>query len=208
MQGIKNIIFDLGNVILDIDYQLTIDAFKELGITNFQEHFSQYQQSAFLNDFETGKVSEHDFIQYALSYCNKGTTAEQVIHAWNALLLDFPITRLRILQQLELDYDLFLLSNTNIIHEKAYNQSLQELCGYNNLSYFFRKIYLSHKVGLRKPDPEIFLLVLNENKLKAEETLFIDDSSHHIEAAKKLNIQCIHLLPEMSIEKDVFKIKS
>jgi putative hydrolase of the HAD superfamily len=206
--NVKHIIFDLGNVILDIDYQLTIDAFKKLGIEDFQNHFSKQQQSDFMDLFETGKVSNYEFIEYAKKFCKEGTTAAEIIEAWNALLLDIPIRRLQILQQLQLDYDLFLLSNTNSIHEEAYNMTVRETCGYDNLNFFFNKVYLSHRIGLRKPNKEAFEIILNENKLNPAETLFIDDSYQHIEAAEKLGIQTIHMKDGMTMEDDIFKPKS
>lgn len=206
--NIKHIIFDLGNVILDIDYQLTIDAFRELGVADFQEHFSKQQQSNFMDDFEMGKVSDYDFIAYAQKFCAAGTTPQQIIEAWNALLLDIPLRRLQILQQLQLDYDLYLLSNTNIIHEREYNKTVKELCGYDNLNIFFNKVYLSHRVGMRKPNADIFMHVLNDQKITAEHTLFIDDSIQHIEAANKLGIQTIHMKDNMCMEEDIFKPKN
>lgn len=206
--NVRHIIFDLGNVILDIDYQLTIDAFEKLGVTDFASHFSKQKQSNFMDDFEIGKVSEYEFVDYAKTFCNPETTSQQIISAWNALLLDIPIRRLQILQQLQLDYDLFLLSNTNIIHEQEYNKTVQEVCGYENLNLFFDKVYLSHRIGLRKPNAEAFEIILNEQKLKAENTLFIDDSIQHIEAANKLGIQTIHMDDGMTMEKDIFKPKA
>ena len=161
-----------------------------------------------MDDFETGKVSNYAFVDYAQLFCRPGTTAEEIIEAWNALLLQIPIRRLQILQQLQLDYDLFLLSNTNAIHEVAYNQIVKETCGYDKLNFFFNKVYLSHRIGLRKPNPEVFELVLNENQLKAEHTLFIDDSIQHIEAAAALGIQTIHMKDGMNMEDDIFKPKS
>ena len=123
------------------------------------------------------------------------------------MLLDFPIRRLQILQQLALYYDLFLLSNTNEIHEEAFNKILMDAHGIPNIGVFFDKVYLSHRLGLRKPMKEIFERVLNDNGLKAEETLFIDDSPQHIAAAKELGIQTIYLEKGMTIEKDIFKPK-
>ena len=208
MENIKHIIFDLGNVILDIDYQLTIDAFAELGIGDFASHFSKQKQSNFMDDFEIGKVSNYEFVEYAMKYCRPGTSAEQIIEAWNALLLDIPLRRLQILQQLQLDYDLFLLSNTNSIHEEAYNKSVKELCGYENLNIFFDKVYLSHKIGMRKPNAEPFELILEENNLEAKNTLFIDDSIQHIQAAAALGIKTIHMEDGMTMENDIFKPKN
>ena len=111
------------------------------------------------------------------------------------------------LQQLSLHYNLFLLSNTNEIHEAAFNDILMRGHGIPNIGVFFDKAYLSHRVGLRKPMPEIFELVLNENGLKAVDTLFIDDSPQHIAAAGALGIQTIYLEKGMTIERDIFKPK-
>ncbi len=208
IKNVKHIIFDLGNVILDIDYQLTIDAFETLGVEDFASLFSKQKQSSFMDDFEMGKVSRYEFIDYAQQYCKAGTTAEEIIHAWNALLLDIPIRRLQILQQLQLDYDLFLLSNTNVIHEEAYNKTVKEICGYENLNFFFDKVYLSHRIGRRKPNLDAFEIILEENKLQVEKTLFIDDSIQHINAAQQLGLQTIHMKDHMSMEDDIFKPKA
>ena len=208
IKNVKHIIFDLGNVILDIDYQLTVDAFGKLGVADFASHFSKQKQSSFMDDFEMGKVSQYEFIDYAMQFCKEGTTAEDVIDAWNALLLDIPIRRLQILQQLQLDYDMYLLSNTNIIHEEAYNKTVKEICGYENLNFFFDKVYLSHRIGKRKPNADAFEIILKENNLLPEHTLFIDDSIQHIEAANALGLQTIHMQDDMCMEESIFKPKA
>jgi putative hydrolase of the HAD superfamily len=132
-------------------------------------------------------------------------TEQQVLDAWNAMLLDFPLRRLQILQQLRNYYDLFLLSNTNEIHEEVFNNTLMRQHGIPNIGVFFDKVYMSHRVGLRKPMREIFERVLDDNGLKAEQTLFIEDSPQHIATAKELGIQTIFITNGMTIEKDVFK---
>ncbi|MBS1615383.1 MAG: HAD family phosphatase [Bacteroidetes bacterium] len=202
--GIRNIIFDLGGVLLNLDYSATERAFEELGIRDFRQRFSQLSQDHFFDDWETGKLSRDEFFQ-GLQHagCDQLTEA-QITTAWNAMLLDFPLRRLQILQQLRLRYELFLLSNTNEIHETAFNELLRQTCGWNSLGHFFEKIYFSHRVGLRKPGKEIYERILSDNQLKAAETLFIDDSPQNIEAAKSLGIRTIFLEKGMSIEKDVF----
>ncbi|MBL7753265.1 MAG: HAD-IA family hydrolase, partial [Chitinophagaceae bacterium] len=99
----------------------------------------------------------------------------------------------------------FLCSNTNAIHEEAFNRILQQTCGYPSLALFFDKVYLSHRVGLRKPDPTIFKRILDENGLLAEHTLFLDDSLQHIEAAASLGIQTLWVTDGITMEKDIFK---
>jgi glucose-1-phosphatase len=205
IKGIKHIIFDLGGVLLNIDYDLTEKAFIDAGVTNFGALYSQLKQSDLFDRWETGRMSREEFISAMQQASNTPITEAQVLHAWNAMLLDFPIRRLQILQQLRNYYDLFLLSNTNEIHEEVFNNTLMNEYGIPNIGVFFDRAYMSHRVGLRKPMPEIFLRVLEENQLAPEATLFIDDSPQHIEAAKELGIQTIYLKKGMTIEDDVFR---
>lgn len=205
IKGIRHIIFDLGGVILNLDYNLTEQAFIEAGVTNFGELYSQLKQSDLFDLWETGKMPREEFIAAMQKASSSPLTEEQILKAWNAMLLDFPIRRLQLLQQLRLHYDLFLLSNTNEIHEETFNNILMQAHGIPTIGVFFDKVYYSHRIGLRKPMKEIFERVLAENQLKPEHTLFIDDSPQHIAAAKELGIQTIYLAPGMTIEEDVFK---
>jgi glucose-1-phosphatase len=204
MTGIKNIIFDLGNVLLNISYEATIKAFEDLGFTNFKEIYSSLKQSNLFDDLETGKINTEQFISAIQNMSNKELTSQQIIDAWNAIILDFPIRNLQILQQLQLHYNIFLLSNTNEIHEACYNKLLMETCGYPTMSVFFDKIYLSHHVGMRKPNIEIYEYVLQDRNLKPSETLFIDDLEANIKGAQKCGLQTIHFTKEMKLE-EVFK---
>lgn len=207
IQGIKHIIFDLGGVLLNIDYNLTEQAFIAAGVTNFHELYSQLRQSDLFDKLEMGQIPPEEFIAAMQRASETSITEAQVVAAWNAMLLDFPVRRLQILQQLRLYHDLFLLSNTNEIHEAAFNDILMRSHGIPNIGVFFDKVYLSHRIGLRKPMKEIFERVLNDNGLQPGHTLFIDDSPQHIAAAKALGIQTIYLEKGMSIEGDVFKGK-
>ena len=207
MQGIKHIIFDLGGVLLNIDYTLTEKAFIGAGISNFPKLYSQLQQSDLFDRFEMGQMTREEFITGMQQAAITPITEKQIIDAWNAMLLDFPVRRLQLLQQLRLYYDLFLLSNTNEVHEDAFNEILMNTHGIPNIGVFFDKVYFSHRVGMRKPMKEIFLRVLNDNDLKPANTLFIDDSPQHIAEAKELGIQTIHLEKGMTIEEHIFKSK-
>ena len=205
LKGIRHIIFDLGGVLINIDYKLTEQAFIDAGITNFPHLYSQLQQSDLFDNLETGKIGREAFIAAMKAATPTGITEEQILKAWNAMLLDFPVRRLQILQQLRLYHDLFLLSNTNEIHEETFNGILMHSHGIPNIGVFFDKVYLSHRVGMRKPNIEIFERVLNDNGLSPEHTLFIDDSPQHIEGARLTGIQTIYLEKGMTIEKDVYK---
>jgi len=207
MQGIKNIIFDLGGVILNIDYRLTQKAFEDIGITQENSFYSKKEQDDLFDKLETGKIGQEEFVVAIQQKLPQQTDSKKILDAWNAIILDFPLRRLQILQQLQLHYNTFLLSNTNEIHEQTFNKLLQTTCGFPTMAVFFDRIYLSHRVGLRKPDPAIFQLILDENNLKPEETLFIDDSLQHIETAAKLGLQTIHMKDGMTMDGDIFKAK-
>ncbi|SEW13062.1 HAD family hydrolase [Chitinophaga arvensicola] len=204
MQGIKNIIFDLGGVILNINYQLTSEAFVGLGVKHFNELYTQFHGSSLFNGLETGHVSTEEFLAEMQRHVPEGVTGEQITGAWNAMLLDFPLQRLQLLQQLRQHYNLYLLSNTNAIHLAEFNRLLQESRGIPSLGEFFDKAYYSHLMGCRKPDAECYQMVLDENGLLAEETLFIDDTLPNIEGAKAVGLQTIHLQAPRTIM-DIFR---
>lgn len=196
-KDIRNIIFDLGGVILNLDYDSTERAFIKLGITNFSELYTQFHANSFFNDFEMGKIEPVTFLQELQSYA-PNISEEDIITAWNAMLLDFPPVRMQFLMNLKNRYRTFLLSNTNAIHHDAFQNI--ELNAAGTLENFFEKAYYSHMLGFRKPDPEIFEYVLKENNLQAEETLFIDDNKTNVDAAISLKIKGIHLIPPEKIE--------
>jgi putative hydrolase of the HAD superfamily len=197
---IQTLLFDLGGVILNIDYSATEAAFRKLGIAEFETQFSQLRQNAFFDDWETGDLSRTDWLSGMRAACGHTITDAQIIDAWNAMLLDFPMSRLQLLQQLRNRYNLLLLSNTNEVHEEAFNALLKARTGLPSLAALFDKIYYSHRVGMRKPNAEIFRKIITENDLKPAEILFIDDSPQHIETAHQLGIQTIHLVPPQTIE--------
>lgn len=206
MDQIKHIIFDLGGVILNIDYFKTEKAFVALGLTEFPALYSQLQQEHLFDDYETGKISTDTFIAALQQYLPHATRAE-LIDAWNAMLLDLPIERLRLLQQLQLHYDIYLLSNTNELHEAAFNQQVKAQVGYDSFAPFFDKVYLSHHIQERKPNKAAFEIILQEHHLDPVHTLFIDDSPQHIKGAQSLGINTIHLQHPQTIL-DIFRPKA
>ena len=199
--NIRNIIFDLGGVILNIDYNLTSQAFKNLGLSDFDKKYSQAKQNHLFDKLETGEISADDFSAQLMSYFSNSISPTEIEKAWNAMLLDLPVERIELLKKLSVKYRLFLLSNTNIIHYTAYSAYLQNTFGKMIFDDIFEKQYLSFEIGLRKPDKQLFELVLNDNKLNPSETLFIDDSIQHIHGAVETGIVAYHLQqPETIIE--------
>lgn len=191
MKKIDNIIFDLGNVILDIDYQSTIKAFEKIGIENASILYSKSSQTKIFDQLETGKITKEDFILEIQKIISKASKSE-IINAWNAIIKDLPESRIDILKNLKDKFSIFLLSNTNSIHIDYIVKKIGA-GKYDEFYNLFDKVYYSHEVKLRKPDPNIFKLVINENNLKIKNTLFIDDSIQHINSAKKLGLQTYHL---------------
>ena len=188
MTGIKNILFDLGGVLYHIDYGITIKAFEKLGIKAFHKHFSQQQQSNLFDRLETGKISDDDFIK-EIKVLLPNCTKEEIINAWNALLIGIPQENIQLLKDLSRYYRLFLLSNTNLIHINQINKLLYKDYNLKGLEPLFDKIYLSHQMGLRKPNSETFEWVLRDARILAHETLFIEDSIQHIKGANKVGIR-------------------
>lgn len=196
----KNIIFDLGGVLLDIDYDKSIDAFKKLGIKNFDNMFSQFKADELFEKLETGKVSEDNFYTAIKKRTPVAVSDNKISNAWNAMILNFRIESLQFLEELSAKYKLYLLSNTNSIHLQYFKQLFTDQTGKPLLDAYFNKAWYSNEVGLRKPGAEIFEFVLQEEKLIAGETLFIDDTLINIETAKKLGFKTHHLLPTEKIE--------
>ena len=187
------IIFDLGGVLLNLDYDLTEKAFVSLGMTHFRESYSQLQQTHLFNRYEMGEISSFHFVNRLLDMLPAGTTANQVVHAWDSMILNFPAERLQKLEALSQKYRLFLLSNTNDLHIDAVRRSLEKTTGHRNLEQYFEKTYFSSALGMRKPDRKIFEFVCAENKLDPAKTLFIDDSPQHVEGARLAGIEAFLL---------------
>lgn len=202
-KDIKSIVFDLGGVLLNLDYSRTTTAFQKLvpNLGSFDAIYSRTSQTQLFENFEIGNISASEFRQGIRRIANKEITDDAIDKAWNAMLLDFPIKRLQMLEKLKLNYNLFLLSNTNEIHLAAYTKILASTFGFRNLSHIFEKEYYSHQLKMRKPTQEIFQFVLESNKLKAIETLFIDDSAEHVKTAQQLGLKTCWLEKENEITK-------
>jgi putative hydrolase of the HAD superfamily len=180
---IKNLIFDLGAVILNLDQDKTLRAFKRLGSDLDEVHMT----SSLFTEFETGKIKADYFIQSLFTLLKGEASKEQIVAAWNAMLLDLPPHRIDMLKELKKKYRLFLLSNTNTIHIEA-------VYGTHGKAVFeqvFEKIYLSHEIGLRKPKKECYEYVLQDANILGAETIFIDDNKGNIRGAEEAGIQTI-----------------
>lgn len=188
MENIKNIIFDLGGVIIHLNFNRTRTAFLELGLTDFDSVYSKAKQNELFDAFDKGEVSPATFREEIRKHIGKEVSNEEIDVAWNAMLLDVPKEKLEILKQLKGKYRTFLLSNTNVIHVENFSNELQRVHGIADFSDYFEKCYYSCSIGRRKPDASTFEFVLRENQLNPAETLFIDDSEQHLEGAKRCGL--------------------
>jgi len=192
LKGVKNIIFDLGGVIINLNQDLTHQAFQNLFSSNINQLTEQVDKDNWLERFELGEFSSNVFLEYFKKF-NPNVLTQQLSNAWNSMLLDIPKERIALIQKLAKKYNVFLLSNTNEIHYSFIEQYVKQHFEELDFNTIFKKVYLSYQLNLRKPNKSIFEFVLNDANLIAQETLFIDDTLEHINTAKQLGIQTHHL---------------
>ena len=186
---IKNLIFDLGGVLLDIEFKRTFDSFNKLGI---HDAYNLNDYPDVLNLFmalERGEHSPENFrkrfrVLTGFDGCNN-----DLDEAFNALLVGFVPERVERVRELALKYKTFILSNTNAIHCDHYNQQLYDTVGIKNLDHLVEKAYYSHDLGSRKPEKNIYLRMLSDSGIKANESLFIDDRQENLDAARELGLK-------------------
>ncbi|MFK7812289.1 MAG: HAD family hydrolase [Maribacter sp.] len=198
---IKNIIFDFGDIFINLDKQII---FREIERFGGNPILSPEVLSINM-DYEVGKISSDHFVSQ-LAKVYPQATSEDIKGIWNGMLLDFPDYRLEFIEAMarENNYRLFLLSNTNALHI----EEVDKIMGtekFNRFRNSFEKFYLSHEIHLRKPKADIYEFVLEENGLKAEETFFIDDTKENTDAAEKLGIKCWNLKVG---QEDIIDLKS
>ncbi len=198
---IKNLIFDFGDVFLDLDKQGAMEnALKRFKINHLDDDMVTMNQL-----YEKGKISTKRFIEFYLDYF-PFLQEKDIVDIWNYILIDFPIYRMKFLQELRKNdnFKLILLSNTNDLHIDWVKSNV---FFYEEFKNHFHKFYLSHEINLRKPDHEIFEFVLTENQMIPEETLFIDDTKENTDAAAKLNIKTWNIDETKEDVVDLFTIK-
>lgn len=199
MQGVKNIIFDLGGVILNLDNRRTEDAFVSLGVKNFREYFGHGFAASFFKEYEVGRINDRQFIDSIRELTGLAVPDQAIVDSWNALLLDFPAERIQLLKELRKTYRIFLFSNTNALHLAALQQIWTSTFKEGMLDDYFEKTYYSHLMGMRKPDKASFEHILSENGLQGGETLFVDDAIVNVEGAEQAGLRGLFLRPGISL---------
>jgi glucose-1-phosphatase len=193
LTGIKNLIFDLGGIIINIDFQLTFEAFAKASGKDVISTVRKFEGERIFSRFEKGELSPKELRSLLNQELNTSLSDDAFDHAWNALLKDIPSVRIEMLKELGKSHRLFLLSNTNSIHIAAVNEILHKTSGITTLDLLFEKVYYSYDIKMAKPDLEIYEYVLKQNNLNASESLFIDDNAANIEGASKAGLKTLHV---------------
>jgi len=183
---INTIIFDFGDIFINLDKQATIDALKKLGLTEWNEDLDQLNVQ-----FEKGQISREDFL-LGFQKQMPDASLDEILEAWNAVLLDFPLYRLEFLQKLSKKYRLFLLSNTDSIHIDTFEKE-NGTSFYSDFYQCFEKVYFSFEMGMRKPDAEIYDYLIKNHELLEKHTLFVDDKKENTDAALALGLHVWNL---------------
>lgn len=192
LNTIDAIIFDLGGVVLNLDPEKTVNAFADItGLS--QSELVEMGNNEFFKQFERGEISSSQFRNNLNELFNLDIENQVIDNAWNAMLLDIPIERLNLIGSLQNKYKTYVLSNTNEIHIESFNKTVNKVTGGHRIQEYFEDVYYSYMLGMRKPDTEIFELVITKNNLNRSKTLFIDDTLEHINSAKQLGLQTWYL---------------
>ena len=193
---IKNIIFDLGGVVLDIDENIVYKELEKMGISTSElAHSKEFMD--IMSKFDTGIYTAHTFRKKTKAILGQEKMTDQKFDSiWNSMLLDIPRERIAALEQIRKHYKIFLMSNSNEIHYDLYVRDLQLRFGYNEFDELFNKSYFSFAEHLEKPNPRFFELILDHEHLLPEETLFIDDTAENIMVAKSLGINTYRISRE------------
>ncbi|MBD2769955.1 HAD family phosphatase [Hymenobacter sp. BT664] len=198
---LPHLLFDFGGVIIDIDYEATLTAMRQLSRAGSTIAFSQAQQAGLFDQFETGQLSPAEFRAGLRAAYDLEATDAELDAAWHAMLLDVPAKRLALIGELrQRGHQTALLSNTNVLHIAEINQRLATTYGFTNgIADVLDRVFYSQEVGLRKPGEEVFRHALREMNWQAEDVLFIEDSPQHVATACRLGLRVLHLAPPLTL---------
>nr|WP_321407093.1 HAD family phosphatase [uncultured Carboxylicivirga sp.] len=184
--GIEAFLFDLGGVIIDIDVQKAIDGFINIGMKGIEDQITKSHHIGLFKAFERGDIDEREFLSSIKKQTGDHISDEQIIEAWQSILVEFPIERVQILEKLHQNYHTYILSNTNGIHLKKFSKMAK---GYEHIEELFTAAYYSYELGCSKPEKCAFEKVIELSGLKPETTLFLDDSEVNLKAAEELGFK-------------------
>lgn len=193
MKAIKNIIFDLGGVVYDIRYENVTEAIKRHGAKDLGTFYSKDYQTEEMNLFEKGLISVADYRNHIREITGLTLSDADVDDIVNAILIDIPKERVDLLLRLKRRYGVYLYSNTNQINYDCFTQRMKEKYGFDIFAECFHAAYFSHQMHLRKPSKEGFEIIMKEQGLSGDETVFIDDIEKNLEGARQAGLRGYHL---------------
>ena len=191
----KNIVFDYGGILIDLDYDIAVRNLTRLSERSDASNiYSKSKQLPFFSSYEKGNINCDEFLSKLMSHLDiPAKKKEETKEAWNSMILDLHQERVNFIRELRKSKRLFILSNINQLHEDYVDSYLEKNESVKDFYSLFEKVYFSHHLGFRKPEPEIFEYILNDSQLKKEETFFIDDSPQHVEGARSVGLTAYHL---------------
>lgn len=190
MHSVKNIIFDFGNVLFDLDLHAIERNLKQLYGEHFAAAKEKLLQERIFELYETGGLNTEEFVNTLRLAGGPRLSTEQIVAAWNSIFIEMPKARFEMLLQLRRRYKVFLLSNINELHAAWIDEYMAQKHGIEDFQIrYFDGVYYSHLIRLRKPDREVYEYVLADAELIPEETIFLDDLKINVEAAKQLGIK-------------------
>ncbi|MEN8248807.1 MAG: HAD family phosphatase [Bacteroidota bacterium] len=193
LKNISAIIFDLGGVVIDLDVDKSLALFSQYtGLSN-KEIYNKFLEDGWTFAFEKGEITAAEFRNRVRLSLGQSISDRKIDDSWNAMIRELPLERLELLGNLQDRFKTIVLSNTNDIHIELFDSVVADVTGGSTIDQYFHKIYYSHKVGMRKPDAEIYEYVVNNNDLDPSSTLFIDDMKANIEGAQTVGLQTLHL---------------
>lgn len=198
--SIKNLIFDLGGVVIDLDLSATFSAFAKLSGSTLEQTIL-HQNLPFFMQYEKGLITSSEFRDQFRALIDAPLTDESIDVAWSAMLKDIPAERILLIEELKPYFNMVVLSNTNEIHIQEFNKILSSESTHNSLHSLFDQVYFSYEVGMRKPDANIFEYVLKNEGWKADETLLLDDTIENLETASSLGIQVVQITSAYTINR-------
>jgi len=204
-KNIKNIIFDFGAVVININIPNAYKEFAKLSGMTPEKVQDLFENQGAYADFESGKMNNQGFYQLLRKELSIDSTDEELDNAWNAMLLDVPTERIAKLKELKTRYNIYLLSNTNAIHIKKIHEIFQSSHNIKDFRELFHKNYLSYEIQLLKPDPTIYEFVLKDAGLKKEDTIFLDDNTANVKSALSIGLPTIQVLPDSYTMMDILK---
>ncbi len=199
LNGIRNIIFDLGGVLLNIDPKKTIEAFGKLGMEQLVGDKGLSYDHEIFYQMEQGRITSDEFRQGVLELLPKRVSSQEIDAAWTAMLLDFPAIRVELVKNLRKDFKIYLFSNTNAIHVEKFHSIFRNQHGFE-VSALFEKDFYSNEIGYRKPSPESYHEIIRLSGIDPEESLFVDDSLPNVESAIISGLKGFWLEPGQKVE--------